>query len=172
MKSAMRLIIVACMGALAFDAFMLVLIQYECSRPIRGLQAAEVAAEPAEPEREFREVPQHGIALPCKVLSVHDGDTLKVECKFTMDIRLLDCWAPELSGENRLAGFKSRDNLKTMAEGKIGIVSVPLNSDNVGKVTSMSRVLGRVLVNGDDVGYLQVKGGFATKTKGGSEVVP
>lgn len=165
MKSAMRLIIFACLLALAFDAFMLALIRYECSRPIRGLQAAEVAAEPAEPEREFREVPQLGVALPCKVLSVHDGDTLKVECRFTMDIRLLDCWAPELSGENRIAGFKSRDNLKTLAEGKTGIVSVPLNSDNIGKATSMSRVLGRVLINGDDVGYLQVKNGFATKSK-------
>lgn len=120
---------------------------------------------PAEPEREFREVPQLGLALPCRVISVHDGDTLKVECRFTMDIRLLDCWAPELSGANRLAGFKSRDNLKTLAEGKTGIVSIPLNSDNIGKATSMSRVLGRVLINGDDMGYLQVKGGFATKTK-------
>jgi endonuclease YncB( thermonuclease family) len=121
--------------------------------------------EPAKPDREFREVPQLGIALPCKVLSVHDGDTLKVECKITMDIRLLDCWAPELSGENRLAGFKSRDNLRALAEGKTGIVSIPLNSDNIGKATSMSRVLGRVLINGDDVGYLQVKGGFAKKAK-------
>jgi len=122
-----------------------------------------------EPAREFREVPQLGITLPCKVLSVHDGDTLKVECRFTMDIRLLDCWAPELSGADRLAGFKSRDNLKAIAEGKTGIVSVPLTSDNIGKATSMSRVLGRVLINGDDVGYLQVQGGFATKTKEAKE---
>lgn len=123
----------------------------------------------AEPDREFREVPQLGIALPCKVLSVHDGDTLKVEIKFTADIRLLDCWAPELSGAGRLAGFKSRDNLKSLAEGKSGIVSIPLTSDNIGKATSMSRVLGRVQINGDDLSYLQVKGGFATKTKDKAE---
>lgn len=132
------------------------------------LAQPELPTAAETPPAEIREVPQMGLSVPCRVLSVHDGDTLKVECRFTMDIRLLDCWAPELHGEERLAGFRSRDHLKSIAEGKAGIVSVPLTSDNIGKATSMSRVLGRVMINGDDLSYVQCKGGFATKTKDGS----
>lgn len=110
-------------------------------------------------------VPSVGLTMPCKILSVHDGDTLKVECKIVMDVRLLDCWAPELHGEDRLKGMKSRDNLKLIADGKSGIVYVPLTSDNIGKATSMSRILGRVYIGGDDLSYEQTRKGFATKTK-------
>lgn len=116
-------------------------------------------------ERAFREVPVLGISVPGKVLSVHDGDTLKVECRVVMDIRLLDCWAPELKGESKEAGIRSREHLKRLADGKPCIVHVPWNAENIGKMTTLGRVLGKVYVNGDDLSYEQVRKKMATKTK-------
>lgn len=119
--------------------------------------------KPADPPPST--MPQLGVCVPCKILSVHDGDTLKVEVRFTADIRLLDCWAPEISGPQKEAGIRAKVNLQKLAEGQQGTVYVPLTSENIGKATSLSRVLGEVRVNGDSLSYLQVKGGFAGKTK-------
>lgn len=110
--------------------------------------------------------PNPGITLPCKILSVHDGDTLKVECRFQMDIRLLDCWAPEITGDEKPDGLISKEALRKLVDGKEGFVTVPLTSENIGKATSMSRVLGRVVVDGVDLSEQQVRGKFATKEKG------
>ena len=126
---------------------------------------ALLAQPESQPEPRIVEVPAMGISVPARVLSVHDGDTLKVEVKFVMDVRLLDCWSPELKGDERLKGFAARDNLKKLAEGKTGVLHVPLTSDNIGKATSMGRILGRVIINGDDLSYEQVKAKHATKTK-------
>lgn len=117
------------------------------------------------------ESPQPAISLPCEVISVHDGDTLKVECRIEMDIRLLDCWTPEIHGNEKPAGIKSMLNLKKIADGKKGVVHIPLNAVNIGKSTSMSRVLGRLYIDGKDVSDQQVKGGFAATTKAGEQLI-
>lgn len=105
-----------------------------------------------------------GITIPARVLSVRDGDTLKVECRLIMDVRLLDCWAPEITGPEKESGIKSKLNLKQMAEGKSAVLFVPWNGE-IGKMTSLGRVLGRVIVNGKDMSAEQVQSGNATATK-------
>lgn len=109
--------------------------------------------------------PQPAIVLPCEVLSIHDGDTLKVECRFVMDIRLLDCWSPEITGDEKPLGLKAKANLQRLAEGKEGVVTIPLTSDNIGKATTLGRILGRVSIDGKDLSEQQVKAKFATKEK-------
>lgn len=133
------------------------------AQPEPDVVDAESQPKP-EPDVQVRLVPSMGVTLPCRVLSVHDGDTLKVECKFVMDIRLIDCWAPEITGDEKPKGLKSLANLKKLAYDKTGVVFIPLH-ENIGKATSMSRVLGRVYINGDDLSYMQVSKKFATKTK-------
>ena len=49
-----------------------------------------------------------GLTLPGNVLDVHDGDTVTVEVKRTLRIRLLDCWAPELRDAGGLEAIACR----------------------------------------------------------------
>lgn len=105
-----------------------------------------------------------GVTIPARVLSVHDGDTLKVECRVVMDVRLLDCWAPEITGATKESGIKSKLNLQRMAEGKSAVLHVPWNGE-IGKMTSLGRVLGKVIVNGKDMSAEQVQSGNAKAAK-------
>lgn len=136
-----------------------------------GVVSLSLPAQPdgeptgAETIVEVVEVPAMGLTIPGKVLSVQDGDTLKVEFRFTANVRLIGAWAPEITGATKEAGIKSREHLKRIAEGQPCIVHIPLTSDNIGKATSMGRVLGKVMVNGDDLSYLQVRAKMATKKK-------
>ena len=101
------------------------------------------------------------IAVPCKVISVHDGDTLTCTVTFTMNVRLLDCWAPEL---REAGGKESRDNLVKLADGKKGTLIIPLG-ETIGDSMTLGRVLGRVVIDGQEVSDAQVKNGFAKKSK-------
>lgn len=110
-------------------------------------------------------VPTPALTAPCKILSVRDGDTLKVRIQFEADIRLLDCWAPEITGSSKPEGMKSQANLQRMALGRDAILHIPLSHENIGRATSMGRILGRVYVDGKDLSAEQVKAGFATEEK-------
>lgn len=107
--------------------------------------------------------PSPSLTLPCVVTRVHDGDTVTVEIKVTADLRLLDCWAPELKEE---MGPKARDRMKALAEGKKGVVSIPIdNMNKLGDALTFGRVLGRLWIDNQDVGALLVKEELATKKK-------
>lgn len=110
-------------------------------------------------------LPPPMIRIPAVINEVHDGDTLTVSFDFSARIRLVDCWAPELkSGE---PGAKSKANLiKLTSKTQRCMVEVPL-FDDIGKSTTLGRVLGRVTVDGQDkdLSTQQVEGGFATRTK-------
>jgi hypothetical protein len=120
-------------------------------------------------EVEFREVPKLGVTVPCKVLSVTSGNTVKVEVRFTLDIQLLDCYPPEAKGEFKEAGIRACENLKRIAVGQPGTVHIPLTTDSLTKAMSGGRVLGEVRVNGDSLAYLQVRKGVAGRTQADGE---
>ena len=105
------------------------------------------------------------IRIPAVINEVHDGDTLSVSFDFAARIRLIDCWAPELkTGE---PGRSSKANLiKLTSKNQRCTVEIPLH-DDIGKSTSLGRVLGRVTVQGQDsdLSTQQVQGGFATRAK-------
>lgn len=104
------------------------------------------------------------IALPCRIVSVHDGDTCTIELTTRANIRLLDCWAPELSeGE---PGKQARQRLAELVEGKEGLVTIPVH-DSLGKSFTFGRVLARLRVDNRDVSEAMVSEGFATKQREG-----
>lgn len=109
-------------------------------------------------------LPSPQLVLPCKVISVYDGDTPTVTVSFIMKIRLKDCWAPEISGPQREKGLVSREKLKEMVLTKEGMLVVPLY-DDLGKSTNLSRIVGILYVDGKNINTEMVRLGYATRTK-------
>lgn len=101
------------------------------------------------------------LTLPCRVISIHDGDTCTVEVITRLNVRLLDCWAPEVTGDERPEGLKSKRRLEELAADKQGLLTIPLH-DTVGKSFTFGRVLARLSVDGRDVSQAMVGEGFAT----------
>ena len=109
--------------------------------------------------------PPHGISLPVEIVSVHDGDTLTVEFTGRMNVRLADCWAPELNQEG---GTASRDALTAAALGRKGTLFIGSEKiKHLGQLTSLGRAVGTVWVDGnpESVNAEQVRLGFATAEK-------
>ena len=109
------------------------------------------------------------------VKRVKDGDTLTVAIYRELDVRLLDCWAPETRTRDeseKRRGIASKQHLTELLGTHARVrMSVPL-TDNPGDATSMSRVLahvwsvdhrGRVKV--PSVNRQMVIDGFATEGK-------
>jgi endonuclease YncB( thermonuclease family) len=105
--------------------------------------------------------PAPQLALPCRVLRVHDGDTVTVQVQMNVSVRLLDCWAPEL---REAGGQQAKAKLQTIAEGRDALLIVPLGK-SLSDSLSFGRVLARLLVEGQDASQAMVQAGFAAKTK-------
>lgn len=105
------------------------------------------------------------------VTDVHDGDTITVEMTYSINVRLIDCWAPEIKGKEKELGVKSKDHLNSLVKkGDKVLVEVPL-TNHLSSSLSLGRVLARVYkdVDGDgkndDLSTVMVNDGFATKNK-------
>lgn len=115
----------------------------------------------------FGSAPQPGWVTKAKVVEVYDGDTVTVEIKKRIRVRLLDCWAPEIRGGTTLlrrSGYESRDYLKSLIDQKEVILSIPAH-ETIGKSFSFDRALGLIYINDQSVSDLMVKAGYATKEK-------
>lgn len=115
----------------------------------------------------FGQAPQPGWVTTAKVIEVYDGDTVTVEIRKQLRVRLLDCWAPEIRTKDqaeKAAGIKSRDYLRGLIDQKEVILSVPARR-RIGDSFSFDRALGRIFIDGKDVSTLQVEAGMATKEK-------
>ena len=103
------------------------------------------------------------LVLPAKITRVYDGYTLTAEFTMRARIRLIDCWAPELRDRG---GPESRDNLKSLSEGKRCNVVIDLTDvDRLDDIFSFGRLLAHVVVNGKDLSVAQVESGHARRTK-------
>jgi endonuclease YncB( thermonuclease family) len=112
---------------------------------------------------EGADAPKPAITVPCHVVSVHDGDTLTVEVRMRVNTRLLSCWSPELREPK---GPAARDHLTALAAGRDGTLEIPFDrADNASDLFTFGRVLGRVWIDGKDVGEVMVADGFATREK-------
>ena len=117
------------------------------------------------------DAPPTGWTVPVKIVQVYDGDTVVVEIRKRVRVRLLDCWAPEVRTKNvseKKKGYESKDNLKKIIpEGSDAVLHIPGHVD-VGRSITFGRFLGRIWATGDkdDVSAQQVEAGHATKTKG------
>lgn len=115
---------------------------------------------------------------PATVTRVIDGDTIEVEIRQTVRIRMLDCWAPESKIDGRLpaaerdaakrAGLASKAHLTLIAQGQHVIVQIPTDPDgNFAQSLTLGRVLGHVWLKNDtqSLSEKQVAAGFATKER-------
>jgi hypothetical protein len=108
--------------------------------------------------------PAMGLTVPAECQSVHDGDTATFAITFRVQVRYLDCWAPELlkpGGPEAAASAR-------LAEGKHGRLYVPLDDPlDLWRLLTFGRVLGKFWVDGatESESERQVRLGFAGTTK-------
>ncbi len=110
--------------------------------------------------------PEAGMCLPGTIVAITDGDTLKVEIKLHVNVRLLDVWAPELKQDR---GPESRDKLMKYI-GHDCLCEIPGGSaKHLGQLMSFGRVLGRIWVDNEEssLNELQVKNEVASTTRHG-----
>lgn len=113
--------------------------------------------------------PPLGVTARAVVRRVVDGDTLDVSIEIPLRLRLLDCWAPEIHGIDRIAGQNAKEKLSELLPvGKQVHVHVPTAEvDALGGILTFSRVLGHVFVPGEkeSISEQMVAMGLATKEK-------
>lgn len=119
----------------------------------------------------LRSAEKNSISAPAKVVSVYDGDTVTVEFKIKMNVRLLDCYAPEVKGPEKENGLKSKEFLQSLVKaGDDVTIEIPMG-DNLSDSISLSRVLAYVKKDLDNDGELEniseemVKSGYAKEKK-------
>lgn len=111
--------------------------------------------------------PQPGWVTRAKVVEVYDGDTVTVEVRKRIRVRLLNCWAPEIHTKDereKAAGIKARDHLRKVLDQKEVILSVP-SREEVGKSFSFDRALGLIYIDDRSASELMVESGHATQSK-------
>lgn len=110
-----------------------------------------------------------GLTFGGTVTRVLDGDTIEVEIRRTVRVRLLDCWAPETrtrDKEEKRRGIAARRALRDMVEDEQVLVDVPIEAQGkFGDSMTFGRVLGHVWCHGMDVADEMVMQGHATRTK-------
>ena len=121
------------------------------------------------PTLDPQKAPPRGLTAACDVYRVIDGDTVEIELRIPMRVRLLDCWAPETrtkDADEKKRGLASREHLAGIAEGSVGTVFIPWeHASRMGDVLSFGRALAHVWVNDKSLSEEQVKAGHATETK-------
>lgn len=118
--------------------------------------------------------PAKGLCVDCTVLRAIDGDTIEVEVKTTLRVRLLDCWCPEsrtLDPIEKAMGAKAKDAMQVAVAGnpKATLFVPASDAKSLLDVTTMGRVLGKVWVEDfeEDLSAMMVRGGYASTTKVG-----
>lgn len=114
------------------------------------------------------------LEVPAKVVSVYDGDTATLEFNIKANVRLLDCWAPEIrsrNAEEKKKGLASKEYLESLLKTNDEVyVRIPFDG-NLSNSLSLSRILGNIYkdIDGDgvkdNISEVMVKKGYATKTK-------
>lgn len=112
--------------------------------------------------------PPLALCVPATIVKVHDGDTAtEVTLQVTVQVRYLNCWAPELKDKG---GVAARDSAKR-AEGMHGRLFIPIgNANNLSDLLTFGRVLGEFWPDGakESESQRQVRLKHASTTKGGS----
>lgn len=105
------------------------------------------------------------------VSKIHDGDTITVTFSKEYTIRLIDCWAPEITGKGKESGLKSKEYLQSILKpGDKIIVEIPM-TDKFQDSISLGRILARIWRDVDNDGELDniseimVSSGFAKVKK-------
>lgn len=117
------------------------------------------------------EAPPAGLATPCRIAAIIDGDTIEVEVTARLRVRLLDCWAPETrttDAAEKKRGLAAKTHLEKIAGGKDATLWIPAaGARHLGELTTLGRALGHVWLEGDakNLSERQRAAGHARKTK-------
>lgn len=115
--------------------------------------------------------PTASLQLRSRVVDVYDGDTITVEFKLQARVRLLDCWAPEVrtrDNDEKIKGLAARDYLKSIAEGRDGVLVIPLDGANrLDDLFTFGRLLGHYYIKDDEKSLAKRmrEAGHATREK-------
>ena len=122
------------------------------------------------------QIPPTGWTVEGVVVKVVDGDTVDIEIRQVVRVRLDQCWAPETKIDDRVpkekqaaekrAGIESKEHLKQLADGKEVVLHVPIGT-NLKDSLTLNRVVGTVWLDGSEksLNEIQVETGHATKEK-------
>ena len=124
----------------------------------------------ALPQRERKcRHPELGVTARASVKRVIDGDTVELELRWPVTVRLKDCWAPEVRGAESSKGRESAEFLRgLLPPGRGVVVSIASSHANdLGDLMSFSRVVGHVWIPGDDesLSQIMVGAGMAKERK-------
>lgn len=110
----------------------------------------------------FKDPPNEFYKVSAKVVSVHDGDTMTVAITKKINVRLLNCWAPELDEPN---GILAKNTLLDLTPiGSDVIMEIPI-SENLSNSFTFGRVLANIFKNNENVGEILVEKGLAKVKK-------
>lgn len=100
------------------------------------------------------------------VTSVYDGDTMTVQLdlglgtwRHELTIRLWRVNTPELRGPDRERGLEVRDFVRSLALGKTVLLRTILDKRGEDRTGKYGRLLGEVLVPGDDLSQVETESG-------------
>lgn len=122
------------------------------------------------------QIPPTGWTVKGVVVKTIDGDTVDIEIRQVVRVRLDQCWAPESKIDDRLpkekqaaekrAGIESKEHLKQLADGKEVVLHVPIGT-NLKDSLTLNRVVGTVWLDGAEksLNQIQVEAGHATREK-------
>lgn len=111
--------------------------------------------------------PELGLCAPCEVLRVIDGDTVVITLAgFTVHLRLLNCWAPELQGEDKPRGEEAKQFLTRLLTRGATKAFIPFKGDGkIANALTLGRVLGRLYIADLEVSEIMCRHGFASPVK-------
>lgn len=108
-----------------------------------------------------------GVVARAKVDRVVDGDTVDVHLVIPVRVRLKDCWAPEMTGDDRVAGAASKAKMEELlpvgSEVHLDIETTEV--DALLGVMTFGRVVGQIYHADQEksVSEMMIEAGMATK---------
>lgn len=127
----------------------------------------------AQPRNVDAPCPPPGITTPGVLVRIIDGDTVEVEIRRTLRVRMLDCWAPESRTKDlqeKELGLAAKAHLAEICPpGSPVTLFIPTSAGgHIESVFTMGRVLGAIwAADGDprDLSQRQRDAGHATATQ-------
>jgi endonuclease YncB( thermonuclease family) len=111
--------------------------------------------------------PPYGLTAHGKIVNVVDGDTIDVEVRYVVRVRLRDCWVPD---DDEPVNEQAEEDLAAYAGGKPVVLHIPTHkARGFADLLTLNRVLGEVWKVGDDesLSQWQVRLGNASTKKNG-----
>lgn len=115
--------------------------------------------------------PPLGWTTPVKHVRTLDGDTIEVVVERKMIIRIEGLWCDEVRGgtpESKASGLAAKAHAtKIVTDAENLVLHVPLQDNDLKDRFSMSRVIGRLFADQQDVSVTMIDDGHGTAEKGG-----